>query len=104
MACGGCGKGVDRDRVGTLRASAYQPDTDIGLYALASQPDCSDAYHGVYTTGTVYVLARGTEREQLFVRGQRVEASRIARRDNVTLDSVRADQLCHDAVLELFGA
>ena len=99
-----CGGSRSQEDLVTPRQSALQPDTEVGLYALALAPDCTQRYEGAYRRADVWIVARGTEFERLFRRADRVQANTLARRNNWTLDHVRADQLCHESVVELLGA
>lgn len=118
MAGCGCGKRQDSALAGTtLRQSATIPNSK-GLYDLATHPGCEEPYHGAFPTAQIYVVGFGTEAERLYVRGQRNLATRAARtgKDPVTnesltpeggrltLDSVLASNLCHEAALALLGS
>jgi hypothetical protein len=102
MACG-CGKrsGVEFT---TGVTSSLPAEDEVGLISLASAPDCTEKYHGVFIKSSVVVMARDTENEKLFRRGDQVEARHTAVKNGWTLDHVRADQLCHESVVQLFGA
>lgn len=104
MPCQKCGQTRSPDFVGTFLPSYPENDiTEAGLVRLASAEECTEKYHGRWPSATVFILARGTENERLFRRGQKVEAGRLARTKQWTLDNVPADKLCHDQVEALFG-
>lgn len=75
-----------------------------GLIPMATYPDCTERYDGAFTGASVFVAGLGTEQEQIFVRGQRVEAMRYANSNKITLDQVHSTSLCGEAVKKVLGA
>ena len=74
------------------------------LITLASAPDCTEAYAGPYRSASIFIVARGTADERLFVKRDMVTAQTLARRNAWTLDRVRAESLCRESMLGLLGA
>ncbi|MCD6056471.1 MAG: hypothetical protein K0Q89_1 [Thermomicrobiales bacterium] len=109
MGCN-CGQRQDSALAGTTLRQSFATSNSAGLYDLARSPGCKEPYHGSFPTAVIYVVALGTEDEQLFTRGQRNDATRRARTgrasdgSRLTLDSIAASNLCHDAVVELLGS
>lgn len=106
MGCN-CGKRQDETLVGTtLRHSPSFASSSSGIYDTMSAPGCIEPYHGAFARSNVYVYVvdiNGDD-EQFFLRGQRNEASQIARRGRRSLDTVHPANLCHDLMVQLFGA
>lgn len=75
-----------------------------GMTLLASAPDCSEPYDGVFRQATVFVVGYGTEREKLFKRGDRTAALSLAKAEKLTFDQLPARSLCHETMLELLGS
>jgi hypothetical protein len=69
----------------------------------SAPPDCTETYHGQFTAASLYIVGRGTDQEHLYLKGQGEEARRVGRRDKLTVDHVRATDVCHETVVALFG-
>lgn len=74
------------------------------MFPLAQASGCTEPYHGAFTGASVFVVGIGTDKEKLFVRGQRKEALRYALDEAATVDHVHVTSLCHEPVRELLGA
>jgi hypothetical protein len=74
------------------------------LITLATAPECSERYDGPYRSASIFIIARGTEHERLYVKKDMVTAQTLARRNSWTLDRVRAESLCREPMLRLLGA
>jgi hypothetical protein len=83
---------------------AYPGPGDEGVVSLRYAPDCTSPYDGIYRQATVFVVGYDTEHEQLFKRGDRTAALKMARDNRLSFDQVTARSLCHEVVLELLGA
>lgn len=106
MSCG-CGKRQDEALAGTtLRQSRAVENASTGLYDVSSFPDCDVAYHGAFAKSnvTVYVVDINGPNEQFFLKSQRNDAAKIARTQKLTLAHLHPANLCHDAMIGLFGA
>jgi hypothetical protein len=102
--CGGCGKGRDAAYYqGAIRSSKYTVD-ERNMIALTTAPECAEPYHGAFQGARIYVLGYGTPDERLFRKGDYLEATKLARTRNLTLDTVLAVNLCHDTMVELLQA
>ena len=74
------------------------------MISLSSAPDCTEPYHGAFQGAKIYILAHNTAEEQLFRKGDYLEATKLARTRNLTLDTVLAVNLCHTVVVDLLQA
>ena len=74
------------------------------MISMSSREDCTERYHGAFTGASVLLVGLNSEHEQIFARGQRIEALRYANDRHTTLDHVHVTSLCHDAVVDLLGA
>jgi hypothetical protein len=83
---------------------AYPGPGDDGVVMLRAAPECSTPYDGVYRQATVFIVGYDTEHEQVFKRGDRTEALRLAKENRLTFDQVVARSLCHEVALQLLGA
>ena len=83
--------------------SSSPPEHSGEPIPLATAPDCTETYHGAFPSATVYIVGRGTGDETLYIKGQGDDARRHGRRQDLTVDHVRATDLCHEAVVELIG-
>lgn len=104
MACGKCGGRRDTSILGAHLPSGNYVRDENGLFPLAQAPDCTEKYHGQFQGASVFVVGMGTEKEKLFVRGQKVEAMKYAKAQETSLDHVHVTSLCHEPVLGLLGA
>jgi hypothetical protein len=104
--CGSCGGKRAAGVTGTSTVQSSQLKSDeYGLIPLASQPDCTRHYYGQFTGAQVFVVARGTPHEKLFLKGRFKDAIAYMRsHSGATVDRVRVVDLCHDAVVALLGA
>jgi hypothetical protein len=112
MSCG-CGKRQDEALAGTtLRMSTATENPSSGLYDISSAPDCTEPYHGAFAKSNtiVYVVDINGPNETFFKKGQRNEATRMARIQRgeggrrLLLATVQPANLCHDTMVALFGA
>jgi hypothetical protein len=104
MPCSRCGKGTDPAFLtGAIQHSSPVLDEN-DLFALSSAPECTEPYHGQFLGASVIVVGRGTDKEKLFRKGDRLEASKMARQQNLTYDHVLAKHLCHELVVDLLRA
>lgn len=81
-------------------------ENSSGLYDTTSAPGCTEPYSGAFAKSnvTVYVVDINGPQERYFLRKQRDEATRFARMNKLTLAHVHPANLCHDTMVELFGA
>lgn len=106
MSCG-CGKRQDQALAGTtLRTSLATENPSTGLYDISSVPGCTEPYHGAFAKSTayVYVVDINGPSETFFKRGQRNDATRMARINKLQLAQVHPSNLCHETMVALFGA
>jgi hypothetical protein len=105
ISCG-CGKRQDEALAGTTLRMSTAVENSAGLYDISSFPDCDTPYHGAFAKSnvTVYVVDINGPNEQFFLKSQRNEAARIARTQKLTLAHLRPNNICHDAMVGLFGA
>ena len=80
-----------------------------GLLPLARYPDATEPYHGQFTGASVFVVARGTDKERLFRKLQADDATRYAMTQGtpgeaLTIDHLHSTSLAHQAMVELLGA
>jgi hypothetical protein len=110
MPCSGCG---GRNSLGARGGAVVQSSRLIadehGLLPLAQFTPCSDPYHGQFTGASVFVVARGTDKERLFRKLQADDATRYAMTQGtpgeaLTIDHLHSTSLCHEAMVELLGA
>lgn len=104
MACSGCGGRTNVGIQGAIIQSASPQPDEYDMIPMSKYPECHERYHGTFTGASVFLVGVGTEHEQIFVRGHRVEALRYANDRHTTLDHVYSTSLCHQAVLQLLGA
>jgi len=83
---------------------AYPGVDKTGVTLLATAPGCTDPYDGVFRQATVFIVGWNTENEQLFKRGDRTQALKLARTEKLTFDQVPARSLCHETMMELLGS
>jgi len=83
---------------------AFPGVNDVGLTPLVAEPDCTDAYNGVFRQATVFIVGYGTEHETVFTRGDRTAALAMARQQKLTFDQVPARALCDSAMKTLLGS
>lgn len=104
MACSGCGGRTNVGLQGAIIQGSYPQPDETGLIKMTSYTDCVDRYHGAFTGASVFIVGVGTGDEQIFPKGQYVEAMRYANDRKTTLDHVHSTSLCHDAVVTVLGA
>ena len=77
-----------------------------GTVALASYPDCTGGPHaGEHRNQVIYIVGLGTEHERLFPHSE-AKAAVIYRNSidaTLQLAPVQGNQLCNQAVLDLYG-
>lgn len=106
MGCG-CNKRQDQALAGTtLRSSTNLEANSAGVYDISSAPGCTEAYYGAFSKANVhvYVVDINGPNETFFVRGDRNQATQLARTERLKLDVVHPSNLCHETMVALFGA
>jgi hypothetical protein len=83
---------------------AYPGVEETGITLLATAPDCTTPYNGVFRQATVFIVGWNTKDEQLFKRGDRTKALEVARTNKLTFDQVPARSLCHESMVALLGS
>lgn len=102
MGCGCGSKKRDPMPFGAVRISTPKPN-QYGMFTLANG-DCSTPYTGMYRSASVYVVDIGGDYERLFTRADATAAVAYAKETKTRITHVSAHQLCHDTMIELFGA
>jgi hypothetical protein len=98
----GCGGRAPGDPTGGTNSS-NPPEHSGDPIPLATFAECSETYHGAFRSATIYIVGRGTDSETLYIKGHGDDARRHGRREDLTVDHVRATDLCHEAVVSLIG-
>ena len=83
--------------------------TSTGCCRWRVTPDPTQPYHGQFTGASVFVVARGTDKERLFRKLQADDATRYAMTQGtpgeaLTIDHLHSTSLAHQAMVELLGA
>lgn len=86
-----------------IPADAGRANT-IGMYELATYPDCVEPYSGTRASAGVFVVGRGRSGERLFLDAQAGDAARYAREINAPYIRVPARSLCDAAVRDLLAS
>lgn len=84
-----------------ITSDAGPATSKIGGYTLVAYPDCDELYTGADGGTPIYIVARGTDREKLFLAEDVGEAGSYGRRVNGTITRVPARSLCDAAVRDL---
>lgn len=103
MPCA-CGSKRIFSQVGSdpVAADAGRTNT-IGMYDLASYPDCTEPYSGSDGRRGIFIVARGRPEERLFVDADAVAAANYAKEVNAPFVRVPARSLCDTAVRDLLA-
>jgi hypothetical protein len=69
-----------------------------------TDPECTEAYSGIFRQATVFIVGYDTDAETLYVRGDRTKALAHAKAAKLSFDQVPARSLCHAVAVELLGS
>ena len=97
MACG-CGQSV-RGRQAIQTAQSV----GAGSYPLYTFRGCTQLHAGPYQGRSIYVVARGDDRESLFAKDKLAEAASYAREVRAQIENLPTAALCDDAVVAVYG-
>lgn len=83
----------------------YQPKpNERNMFPLEGEDAATiEPYHGNFRGSTVYVVGYGTEHEEVFTRGSRHEAFRIAVQKETTLSHLSATMFSHESMIAALG-
>lgn len=75
-----------------------------GVVELQAHPDCTRPHRGEYRARVVYIVAYGTEHEKLFRHddAKAAVAYRASIGRKTHLDQFPGEQICHQAVMDLY--
>jgi hypothetical protein len=104
-SCGGRKRGEPKPDTRNLKSGLPGPAAlPSGMYPLAASNGCSEPYHGKYKRANVYVIGQLSEGEKIFRRSAGKEATAYAREKDLSIRGYLAANLCHDTMVEFFGA
>lgn len=105
MACN-CKKGAS-DTHGLLYHESRHVISASGVFEQLAG-DGVEAYHGLYLSADVWVVAMATEQQRVFLRAQATDAKayykQLMAEGRSTIDHVLARNMPHDLMLNLLGA